>query len=787
MAFRKDYIKFWSVTSGECAAFFPEFNAWMFAENPDGSRKNVEVAADGTYILKKDHDRAYPVLTGTNADNFIMIEDLKMLYIKGICYDGTGQGISDIAIDEEANAISFNPDTGVLSLPGKLWENRIQGAQGLQGLQGERGLQGTAGIQGTAGLQGFQGVQGTQGLQGSAGTQGLQGMQGLQGEIGIQGVQGLQGATGQTGAPGLSIYQTSRALSVQATDGTWGFVFDGSEAKAITGLYELQGYIEQIHVEAAGQEELNNLKKEIEDNLKSVVSGDDTIDVSVNEAEKKYLVSTNIAEGEQYLNKDGGLNTGGLADDIANINGHIDSSFNDFIPAEALTADSPSKVVTSVTQGYGQAIIRTSVPEALVLSEYVNEQVTSQGGIQQGDTLKTALNKLEYSMIWSGVNSEDGEPIKLFQGIQADYVSGANNVYTINQSFREAHPDYANAIYFAVDTQTLWMGGKPFGISGQSLDFMTAVVTSVSRSGNTLTFRTYDSKAAEAEGVLTVELTVIKAADGSPINITQDSNGDYLLNVNVGNTMMKGASGLDVNIGMGIDPQAGQIYLRDSTGAKIEGSEVTHADFFRDSFVHFAELSDTGEHGEAGHFLVLTVKYEGQDNPAKLYVDLGKYFNDYLPGKGINITPGTNGIAQVISVNLDATYLKFNGNAISDEDLVTKVTELENAIATSMADTSTSFSEALDDLREEMTGYTDASINALRGEASDQWADGSKETLNALKNYTDHALSEEDSSVSQAIDAAVTAANEYTDASLNALRGRGRRRLGRRGRAQGDA
>ena len=321
---------------------------------------------------------------------------------------------------------------------------------------------------------------------------------------------------------------------------------------------------------------------------------------------------------------------------------------------------------------------------------------------------------------------------KLIKGPQATYVSGGSGSdYTVLESFKTAYPDWPSIVYFATDTQTLWMNGKPYGISGQSLQFMSTVVTSADTSGNVLILTTYDSTKPEGSrtGTIDVPLTTMIKDPSSAIVVTKPTgtDTDYVIGLTVdGKTITQNeTTGLSATLTLAKSSDGKNMYLTDSTGSRV-GSSIDVSNFLTDSFLSDAEIVTQDASGNSGKYLKLTVTYV--DNPQGLtgetfYIDLNDYFNNYTGGNGINVS--STGEGPVLSLKLNATWLGFdsNGNLVDTslnskiEDLSTKIHDLsvntDNIVATANSEV----------------------INNLRGSVDSSWQDTSanSQTIWAVK------------------------------------------------------
>ena len=192
--------------------------------------------ADGsTSVFDIDLNHVHTVKIGnryisTDADNTITDYQINVL---GWAADASKLGTYDASSYGRTIQIDgFDPIPAVQGTF-RISAETLRGYQGQQGIQGQ---QGTQGLQGLQGLQGKGGIQGEQGAQGLQGLQGLQGKIGSQGEQGLQGLQGLQGRWGEQGIQGQAIYETSKSLHLQGTDGKY-IDFNGSKDVSVSGIY----------------------------------------------------------------------------------------------------------------------------------------------------------------------------------------------------------------------------------------------------------------------------------------------------------------------------------------------------------------------------------------------------------------------------------------------------------------------------------------------------------------------------------------------------------------------
>lgn len=328
---------------------------------------------------------------------------------------------------------------------------------------------------------------------------------------------------------------------------------------------------------------------------------------------------------------------------------------------------------------------------------------------------------------------------KFIRGLQTNYVTGGSgSAYTVIDSFKTSYPDWQNIVYFATDTQTLWMSGSAYGISGQSLQFMSTVVTSAVKEGNTLTLTTYDSTKAEGSrtGTIVVPLTTIVEDVSSAIKITAPvgDSTDYIIGLTVdGKTISQSAAeGLKTTLTLGKSTDGKSLYLKDSLGNTV-GNSVDVSNFLQDSFLSDAELTSVNNVGTPGKYLHLHVTYK--DNPTgstgeDFYINLNEYFNNYTTGNGISVS--TTGASPVVSLKLSATWLGFDadGNLV-DTSLATKITDL----STHITDISNNINNIIGTANSEV-------INTLRGTVDSSWQNdvSTTHTIWGVKNYVDSSV-----------------------------------------------
>ena len=444
---------------------------------------------------------------------------------------------------------------------------------------------------------------------------------------------------------------------------------------------------------------------------------------------------------------------------------YTDASINGLSGIEK-NALSGTSVVIDSSQQHGIVTQTKTVLGNLKLGGMQDTVVDMTEGIVDENNLNTAVKKIKTALEWDDLSDDSAVLCRFIKGEQSKYVTSADGVtYTLVEDFKSSFPDWQYVVYFATDTQTLWMNGKPYGISGQSLQFMSTVVTSVKKEGNELIFTTYDSQnTTNKTSTFSVQLTTISAIPNSPIVVTPpDSSGsdnDYQLDIRLdGLTIGKNSqNALENIVRLKESADGNSLYLSDVNGTQI-GNSIDMSVFMKDNYLADALLTNTDASGNNGRFLKLIMyqrtSLDSSSEYKNFYIPLNEFLNIYTGGSGIKILSGND--SSVISLNIaDSSYIGLNSSGVlTDSSLADKIISID----TNIQDVSVRLVQNIE------TANTNV-IELLRGDSSNSWLDSSSstQTLWSVKNYTDSALDSSMESLRNSLDSSI-------DSSVNGYKG----------------